>query len=270
MPDASPLIAAIDEAYAREQQQKPREYIGASVVGHPCDAYLAFSLRGFPEDVPPPRLKRVFRLGHILEDEVVRDLKRSGLRVSEKDQLTGKQYGYDDFGGHISAHADGHVEMEDGELRLLEVKSMNRSSFSKFAEDGVRRSHPRYYAQMQMLMGMSGIPSCLFIAYGKDTSEYHAEIVEYDEFEWSALKARIETALRGEAKKVATDRSDWRCKGCFRASVCWLGAEVPKRCGTCAHARPDPKTWWWCGKHERAAEATCADWTAYEPLPRTT
>lgn len=268
MTDADAIIAAIDDAYAREPQQRPRQYIGASVVGNPCDAYLAFSLRGFPEDVPPPRLKRVFCLGHMLEDEVVRDLKRAGVRVSEKDQLTGRQYTYEDFGGHISSHADGHVEFDDGVLRLLEIKSMNRASWGKFVEDGVRRSHPRYFAQMQMLMGLSGITSCLIVAYCKDTSDYHAEVVEFDEFEWASLKVRIETALRGEAKRVATDRSDWRCKGCFRMSVCWMGADVPKRCSTCALAQPDPHGGWWCSRHERAAVALCADWKVYEPIPR--
>ena len=58
--------------------QPARQYLGASGVGHQCEANLAFSLRGFPNTEPSPQLLRIFREGHRLEDQVVSDLKKAG------------------------------------------------------------------------------------------------------------------------------------------------------------------------------------------------
>ena len=75
-------------------EEKARQYIGASIVGNPCDALLAYNLR-FPNDEPTPDSKE-FNLGHILEDEIVKDLKKkAGVQVWEVDGLTGRQHTYE-------------------------------------------------------------------------------------------------------------------------------------------------------------------------------
>jgi len=173
---ARTVVLAIDEGYAsRKREEKAREYIGASIVGNPCDALLAFNLRGFPNEEPDPKLQRIFSLGHIIEDLVVKDLKeRADVRVWEEDGLTGRQHTYEAYGGHVVAHADGHIQLddvEDGDLMILEIKSMNAASFAKFKDKGVKFSHPHYFAQVQMMLGMSGFPRGFFIAYCKDNSE---------------------------------------------------------------------------------------------------
>ena len=55
---ATEVVIKIDDGYDRQTDGKAREYIGASGVGHPCDAYQAYSLRGFPNTEPDARLKR--------------------------------------------------------------------------------------------------------------------------------------------------------------------------------------------------------------------
>lgn len=266
---ADDVVRAIDDGYDNDKREKAREYIGASIIGHPCDALLAYNLRGFPNDEPDARLKRIFGLGHILEDIVVKDLKtKADVRVWEVDGLTGRQHACELWGGHIVCHMDGHIELDDGVIRVLEIKSMNDASFTKFKKEGVKRSHPRYYGQLQMMMGMSDIHQSFFIAINKNNSEYHAEIVDYDEFEYSHIKERIERAMLGDAKKVSSDWTDWRCRGCFKRGVCWEGKAVPKRCQTCKHSRPTPQGDWHCVKHDRSADNVCDDYIQYEPSPR--
>ena len=51
----------IDKAYEDKEREDPRRYIGASGVGHSCNAYLSYCLRGFPESDPIPKVKRIFR-----------------------------------------------------------------------------------------------------------------------------------------------------------------------------------------------------------------
>ena len=266
---ATEVVVKIDDGYDKQTEGRAREYIGASGVGHPCDAYQAYSMRGFPNTEPDARLKRIFRLGHILEDEVVKDLKeKADVRVWEVDGLTGRQHTYEEWEGHVVCHMDGHIELDDGILRVLEIKSMNDASFKKFKKDGVKYSHPRYYAQLMMMMGMSKIHSSFFIAICKNNSEYHAEIVDYDEFEFSHLKERVQRVLDGGARKISTDSSDWRCRGCFKSGACWEGAEVGKRCQTCQFVRPKPDGGWHCNKPDKDASVLCQDYKLYEPLPK--
>lgn len=271
--NAQQVIQRIDDGYARDKREAAREYIGASIVGHACDAMLAFNLRGFPNDEPSPRLKRIFALGHIMEDQVVKDLKtRADVRVWEVDALTGRQHSYEEYGGHVVCHTDGLIQLDDAsdEVLILEIKTMNAASWEKFKAKGVKYSHPQYYAQLQMMMGMSGIERAFFIATNKNTSEYHAEIVDADPFEYGFLRERVARALEGRAMKVATDESDWRCRGCFKAGVCWGETPVPVKCQTCASAVPTADGWWHCDRFDRAITDTpCHRYERFEPRPRT-
>lgn len=267
---ATDIVAAIDAGYDAEPVKKARDYIGASAVGHPCDAMLALSLRGMPDDPAIPRLKRIFLMGHMLEDRVVRDLKeKADLRVWELDGITGRQFAYEAWGGHISCHADGQVDVGE-ELMLLEVKSMNAASFTKFKAEGVKYSHPRYYAQVQMMMGMSGFRRTLFIAMCKDNSEYHVEFVDFDPIEASFIESRVERVLKGDVKRIATDPADWRCKDCFKRSVCWGRTKLDEpTCQSCQSALPTPDGGWRCTLHDRVCVEACGEWKQYMPKPRT-
>ena len=58
------LIDAIDMGTAKAYKNERRCYIGASNVGNPCHAFLQYSLRGYPQNPPPPAVVRIFALGH--------------------------------------------------------------------------------------------------------------------------------------------------------------------------------------------------------------
>jgi hypothetical protein len=263
------VIDRINAGYDAEPEKQARDYIGASAIGNQCEAYLAFHLRGFPNDRIEPRLKRLFALGHALEDKVIEDLvRKADIRVWAKDGVTGRQFAYEAWGGHISCHADGQIEI-DGTLMLLEVKSMNKASFQKFVDTGMRRSHPHYHAQVQMMMGMSGFRQTFFIAYCKDDSAYHAEIVDYDPLEASFIEARVERVLSGSARRIAEDDTDWRCRGCSKRRVCWSGeAEVQTACQTCRFARPKESGEWHCTYHNAPASLPCEKWTLFTAMEK--
>lgn len=267
---AKDTVEAIDVGYDSKGRGKARQYIGASIIGNQCDAYISLCMRGFPEDPPPAFLKRIFNLGHILEDEIVKDLKRqANLRVWEVDGVTGKQHTYEQWGGHVVCHTDGHIELDDGVLRILEIKSMNNNSFTKFQDKGVSVSHPHYYEQVQMMMGMSGFDESLFIAMNKDNCRYHAEIVPFDEFAFSHIKMRIEQALSGRPqKRISNDPQDWRCSGCFKRSSCWGRMEPQEECATCKHSAPRQDGGWQCELHGKEAIETCASYEKYKPLTK--
>lgn len=258
------IVAAIDAAYASEPRDTSRSYIGASIIGNGCDAYLAFCMRGFPENQIEPRTKRIFALGHKLEKMVLKDLRKAGLSVFEVDGLTGKQFAMQKYGGHFKAHMDGQV-IDGDEVLGLEIKSMNAAKFKTFKEYGVSTSHPQYYFQMQAMMWAGRFSRFVFVAYCKDNSEYHAQIIEYDDIEGYAIEARIENVMANRGAKVAKDRTDWRCKMCFKSDACWGDLPPLKECKTCGHAEARVSGGWQCNKHSKDALAVCSDWVKYIP-----
>lgn len=266
---AHEVLTNIDLAFEAENESKARKYIGASGVGNPCDANLAYSLRGYPNTPAPPNLKRIFALGHIIEDIVVADLKKAAnIDVQENDPLTCKQWEYKELGGHISCHTDGMIEI-NGKSYVLEIKSMNHNSFQKFLSKGMKISHNHYYAQVQMYMALSKVSETFFIAYNKDKSTYHAEIVEFDELEWSYLKQRIITVLNGEARKISYDGTDWRCKGCFKRDVCWGDKDVSVEPSSCQFGEPQKDGTWLCTNCGGDKSCNNTDsYMRYHPMPK--
>ena len=265
--EASDLIRRIDEGLSKAGRETPRSYIGASVIGNSCDAYLAMSLRGYPDEAVEPRLQRIFRDGHRIEDQVVRDLSKAGYHVQEVDPLTGKQWHYEELGGHVACNADGHIDDGD-EVALLEIKSMNANKFDEFKRFGVAISHPHYRDQVIMLMALSGIKDGVFVAYDKTTSEYWMEVIPYDEDRWNYLQVRIQSILDGARQRVAKEEVDWRCRGGFKRGVCCGHRDPLRVCKSCVHATPHNDGSWWCMKHDQRAEETCDDYDAFLPKPR--
>lgn len=257
----------IDKAYDNLDREKPRQYIGASGVGHQCNAYLSYCLRGFPETEVAPKVKRIFRDGHRIEEEVVEDLKLAGFEVSEVDEETGKQHRYSMFGNHVVGNGDGIIIIEE-EKHILEIKSMNDARWKKCKKVGVKVSDYKYFAQMQLLMGLSGIHKACLVSYNKNSSEYLSEIVTYDEFEYADLLRRINVVLEGKGRKISSDPAYFACKMCFKRSTCWEGINPDPACHNCMHAKPvdTGDKAWHCTLHDSEAVKLCDEYTIYQPL----
>lgn len=265
------LRERIAEAHkAKRRKDNPREYVGASGIGSPCDAALEFSLRGFPDNDLDGKLLRIFELGHKIEDLVVADLKMAGMWVSEKNPDTNYQWAYSDLGGHVKAHVDGlcTAGADTDELMVLEIKSMNKSNFAKFQKHGVKVSHPKYYDQCQTVMGMAKLKKAFFVAYCKDNSDYHHEIVEADPMHQSFLSSRVEKVFDGRAERISDSPDDWRCRGCFKSEACWEDKVPAVKCPTCKFSTPNPKGGWHCTKWNEPATKPCESYEVWKARPK--
>ena len=264
------LTRDIDAIAPREDT--PREYIGASNVGSECEAEIAFSHRGFPNNELPPRTEIIFELGHMLENLILKHLKKANRNVWEKDGNTGKQYRGTAFNNHIIGNADGIIEV-DSEAMLLEIKSMNDASFKKFKKHGAKISHQRYYAQIQLMLYLrpGDIPMrrAILVAYNKNNSEYWDECIEADHDYIMYLRAKIQRILDNEATKKSIDETDWYCKSwCMKSDTCWHGVAPEKKCSTCKHAEANDHVRWRCSLHDKEAKDPCDDYEIYQPKAR--
>lgn len=268
LPSPEDILERIEEAMVMHRgEQEPRAYLGASAVGNRCEAYLAFSLRGYPDTDPEtPRIFRIFELGHLIENVVVKHLLMAKVPILPENPMTGKQWTYTAFGGHVVGHADG---LYDGNTPgIVEIKSMNSDKFNKFSRLGIKYSHRSYYDQVTLLMGLSGYSYTLFVAYNKDTSAYHFEWVYLDPFDLSSLVHRIEKAMSKSPERISNDETDWRCRECFKREACWEGKLPNKRDRkTCGAAYPTKVGGWECSLGCPGGE--CHTWRPFVPTERT-
>ena len=269
-PIAQAVLDAIELGYNKEVLGAARCYIGASMAGTDCVAQMALSLRGFPDEKPTPKLKRVFFAGHKIEAWVVYDLKkRADLRVYEKDEMTGRQHKREWLNGHVVCHSDGLVDFEDGTgPAILEIKSMNDANFKRFKTYGVRTSHKKYFRQMTMMMAMFNIERSFFVSYNKDNSDYHAELVSFDQEEWDGMYVRIQAALDGQAGRVADAPENMNCKFCFKRESCWNPTPLAPACQFCTHSFANKNGGWTCKLTNKEVMDPCPKFEQFATTPK--
>ena len=246
----------INRIYAVYQsaQGNPRTYLGGSSLGYgmQCSRRLWYSFRHVSREDFDGRMLRLFQHGHHEEVRVLKDLKDIGLEViSDGDGHTG-QVDVQAFHGLVRGHIDGLVREEGGPWMLFECKTGNRKSFNSMAKDGVFKSKPVHYAQMQTYMGllqqqwpehMEGAPpACaLYIMVCKDDERIHAELVSFDApyFEQLGELARETLEAVAPPERPFTVPDYKHCTYCPHIDVCWEGGEPDHVCGGCANYETD-------------------------------
>ncbi len=264
IPKESPIVSAIFAEYKRRgDSEAARGYLGASIIGHVCDRYLWYTFRACTREDFPGRLYRLFKTGDLEEIRMAKDLRSIGCTVHEVDPETGKQFEIKDIAGHFSGHMDGCVLGVLGAEKtwhVAEYKTHNRNSYTKLIKEGVRKSKPVHFAQMQVYMHKTGMTRALYLAKEKDSDDLYAERVKYDKEFCLGLMTRAEYIITtNEAPARITERQDWyECRFCSAHSLCWGIGEsvlpVPAiNCRQCCHATPtmDGDARWVCSKHKR-------------------
>lgn len=246
--------------------------IGSSGIGHDCDAHIQLAMRSFPEVEPSDQSGRRFLLGYEIEKLVIADMRSAGLSIIDSDGVDShgdpKQILYTGFEGHVKAYIDAMIIWEGEPNEPVEIKSMNAARFKALLAKGPKVAEPKYYDQIQTVLGLSGLPSAMLVAYNKDNSHYRTVRIHFDSERWDYLTLKIERILDGEAYKISPDGSAWQCHMCTRRPACVDKVGPPTaalRCHHCAFAAPDKERKWFCTKHGKEALAVCEDFQLFQP-----
>jgi hypothetical protein len=178
-----PTVEAIYKQYESKAGDPFRDHLGASLIGTECMRSLWYSFRWATKPKFDGRVLRLFQSGFREEARVIDDLRSAGITVYDRDPDTGKQIQYSSFGNHfagsLDAIAQGFPEAPVA-FHVLEVKTSNARSFKAMQKDGVKKSKPPHYSQMQMYMLWSGLDRAMYLVVNKDTDEIYQERVHYD------------------------------------------------------------------------------------------
>lgn len=239
-----PVAEAVDAAVESGHEESERTYLGASVIGEPCERKLWYAFRWAHEPERfVGRMLRLFRTGHHQEDLIIADLRRAGLEVSDRDPDTGEQWEYRAIGGHFRCHPDGFVTKVPGApvaRHGLEVKTHNAKSFAEIEKHGVEVAKPTHGAQMQMEMELGGAERCLYVAVNKNDESMRTERVKRDPARSLNLLAKAERIIKADAAphRIKDDPDAWPCRACPALLVCHADVFARRNCRTCLHARP--------------------------------
>jgi hypothetical protein len=254
IPEPMQSIQSLIDDFHASHQEPPRFHLGASTLGHHCDRWLWLNFRWAVIEQFEGRILRLFRRGQNEEAVVVRDLRSIGMDV----QATGAAQSRVDFGSHISGSIDGIIRSGVPEApkkpHVLEIKTHSKKSFDDLEKNGVQKSKPMHWTQMQVYMYGLDIDRALYCAVCKDDDRIYTERVRLNkEAAEKAIARGQRIALSNRIPEPCPGAApDWyQCKFCPAYQFCHQGnLSKEVNCRTCGHVVPMTDSTWHCTKHQ--------------------
>lgn len=251
IPERSNSIEALIDKHHEGLVDLPRQHLGASILGHPCDRWLWLSFRWAVQPKFPGRIKRLFRRGQNEEATIVSDLRAIGIDVrANGNEQTTINFGTHHIGGSVDGIIESGVPEAPKKRHIVEFKTHARKSFDDVKASGVEKSKPMHFIQMQMYMLGTGIDRALYVAVCKDDDRLYTERVQFDKAVAEKYLARGIRIVSSERmpEPISSDPSWYQCKFCDAHSFCHK-TKLTKHinCRTCALSTPT-ETSWHCSK----------------------
>ena len=135
-------------------------------------------------------------------------------------------------GTEITGHPDGLL-LHEGEIYLIEVKSMSSYGFEKFERGEIDES---YLAQVNLYLDALALDKCVFLAQNKDSGVINERILTRDPEIVAKAKANLMTVINSTKEKLPPPPPEygpdtkgyyyWTCRFCAWFQVCRPNAEL--------------------------------------------
>jgi len=253
IPDSDNSISNLIDRHHESLSEPPRPHMGCSQLGHPCDRWLWLSFRWAVQPKFPGRILRLFRRGQLEESTIVSDLRAIGMDV----RGTGRQQSRVEFGAHVSGSIDAIIEYGVPDAprtrHVAEFKTHSKKSFDDLEKNGVEKSKPEHFVQMQLYMHGTKIDRALYVAVCKNDDRIYTERLRYDHEvaeRYIARGRRIALSDR-MPEPISTDPSWYQCKFCDAHKFCHETKTTEHvNCRTCAHSTAQESSTWRCERHD--------------------
>jgi hypothetical protein len=245
---AAKMYAGIKES----ADNKPRPHLGASLIGHNCRRWLWLSFRWCVQEDFEGRILRLFRRGQDEEARIIEDLRNAGVEVIDDQGSQARVEILPHFSGSMDGIALSGVPEAPKKKHILEFKTHSKKSFDDLIKNGVKKSQPKHYAQMQVYMLGSEIDRALYVAICKDDDRIYTERVRFDDETAQKLKLKAEQIIfTDRLPEPLSTRPDWyECKWCAAYQFCHQKdvSLIKKNCRSCEHSSAT-NTGFLCHKH---------------------
>jgi len=229
--DAPDIVAALDARTARRIKQYPHPQNRASEAGHPCVRFLVLSrIATHLKTMHDVGLQRIFDLGNVVEDAVIRELSDTEYKVVEQ------QRGYEWKKFQLSGRIDAKVGI-NGSFLPLEIKSSSPNVFRTVVDmapsDMLKSKYPwirKYPAQLLLYCLMEGAEAGIMLFFNKTTGEkcqkffiLDSDMMAYAETILKKLDAVNEWVAKNDAPPAERIPD---CEGCgFAKTSCFVGQD---------------------------------------------
>ncbi len=244
-PQTPPTIEAIYNTY---QPTPPREHLGASQIGTPCDRSLWYSFRWATTPQFSQRMLRLFQTGVREENRIIENLRDAGITVYDRDPNDpNKQISFKMYGGHYAGSVDG-VAIGFPEApktwHVVEVKTSNAKAFKNVEANGLEKANPVHHCQVQQYMHWSQLERAYYFCVCKENDSIYGERVYYNPSIAEALEKKASDIIFVAEPPFRSDY--FGCRWCTHKSLCQEGGLAEVNCRTCAHSTPCEDGTWTC------------------------
>jgi len=247
-PPKHSIANTIDQWFEDNREDGHRPHMGASLIGEKCERKLWLIFRWAMDEQFPGRILRLFERGQEEELKVVRNLERIGFELKH----TGDDQYRVNLGSHVSGSIDGIIVNGMKKQHILEIKTHSKKSFDKLEKEGVFKSKPLHWFQMQVYMYGTGIDRALYYSVCKDDDRIYTERVKLDaEVAEHCIERAQRIATQDELPPpITTNKTWWECKFCNFHGFCHGEEKITnKNCRTCALSTSKDDSTWFCEKH---------------------
>lgn len=257
-PQAS-TVRAIYEAYEARNEQRDGKTIPASQLAEECGRKLWYDFRWTtPHEHIGGRTLRIFETGNVEEERWIENLRMIGCEVVDR-QEDGRQIRVDLCNGHVGGYLDSEIlglPEAPATWHVGEIKSHNLKSFTSLKKEGVEKSKPLHYGQMQTYMHARGRDRAIYLAVCKDNDELYAERIHYDVEYATRLLARADRLIEASEPpaKLHEDpnaKMAFACGWCKHRGICHDGDWPRSNCRTCIFSTPEPGGTWSCARFSK-------------------
>ena len=235
------IVEALFKGVEDNAEDERRGHMGASGIGADCPRQAWYDYRWIIRRDHAGRMLRLWKRGHREEEAFIHDLRLAGFRVLEVNEETEKQFSFSRLWGHFGGSIDSALQDATGAWYLLEFKTYNLARFRELQRHGVQDTDSKYWTQLHVYMGLSGLRRAFFFAVCKNDDHLHCEEVEYNPqvFEYALTRAEELIYTETPPPRITSNPSYYICKWCDYHAICHLGdGDVAPSCRTCANGRP--------------------------------
>jgi hypothetical protein len=192
------IVDKIENFYRAESEQmnkRPRNVFRASSAGY-CERRLGYDKLGFQGEAMTPRRMAVLRHGSTLDWAFKKDLAKAlGDKYINFDDLP---YNHCDLDGiKIWFMPDGAFETDDGQIGIVENKTMSDWGFERALKGEIDRA---YLCQAWLYHYGTSFNPIVFVCYRKETSHF-CEVV----FDRRATETIVTQRFGGDPMQLAVD-----------------------------------------------------------------
>jgi hypothetical protein len=263
LPEAADVtLEASDQVLVAAQERRQRPYLGMSEIGKECSRALWYGFRWAADQRFDAATLKRFADGHATEAVAIARLRAVGELELHDVQADGRQFGFEDIGGHFRGHMDGvvlgllqapktwHVlEIKAcGDKKIDELRKAKRDLGEKLA---LRKWNPVYYAQAVLYMDYAGLDRHYLVACSPGARDWISVRTDADPAEAIRLRSKAERVIFSERPPERIGGPDnFQCRWCDYRALCHEGEAALRNCRTCLSSTAESEGGWSCARFQ--------------------